>query len=164
MKNFLQNLLIVFALGLCALVAFQWHREGRLRADLQALRDAARADRETIQLLQGEAQRVDSEIVRTEAQWKQLSETVAARKAEAARLAEELQKRDQLAAELESFKAALARANENITAQNEAMKALADERNELATKFNQLAEDYNALVKRWNDQQEQLARSSPVRN
>jgi len=164
MKNILQNLLILFAMGLCALVAFQWHREGQLRGQLQALEFSAGRDRETIQLLRGDTQRFQAEMTRTEAQWKQLSEAVAAHKQEAARLVGELQKREQLAAEVESLKAALAKANQNIIIQNEAMKRLTEERDEMTTKFNLLAADYNALVTRWNAQQEQLAAAQGARN
>jgi len=37
MRSFLVTLLMVFSLGLCGLVAFQWTREVRLRQRLQEL-------------------------------------------------------------------------------------------------------------------------------
>jgi chromosome segregation ATPase len=161
MKNLLQNLLILFALGLCVLLAFQWHREGVLREQLQRSDSTTRTVSETIEALQSDVGRLEAEIARVEGLRKQLSASATAREQELARLTLELQKSDQLAAELESFKAALARANENIKVQNESLEDLANERNELAERYNQLAEDYNALVNRWNEQQAALTNSAP---
>ncbi len=52
MKSFLQNLLIFFALALCALIAFQWVRETSLRRDLQKLTDVVHDKSERIQTLE----------------------------------------------------------------------------------------------------------------
>ena len=57
MKNFLQNLLIFFALCLCGLVAFQWIRETDLRKDVQKLTDTVQDKREAIQNLEAAVKR-----------------------------------------------------------------------------------------------------------
>ena len=51
MKTFLQNLLIFFALALCALVAYQWVIETDLRRDLQKRTDEIHDKMENIQNL-----------------------------------------------------------------------------------------------------------------
>ena len=66
-KNFLQNLLIFFALALCALVAFQWVRETDLRKRLQTRSDAIHDRLEDIQRLQGDVTRDETEIQRLDA-------------------------------------------------------------------------------------------------
>ena len=55
MKAFLQNLLIFFALSLCALMIFQWVRETDLNKKMQALADTMHEKLESIQNLQSAA-------------------------------------------------------------------------------------------------------------
>src|SRR5206468_3349044 len=63
-KNFLQNLLIFFALSLCALIAFQWVRETHLRATVQSLTDSVHDKTEAILNLQATVRRDEDEIKR----------------------------------------------------------------------------------------------------
>lgn len=151
MKNLLQNLLILFSFGLCVLLAYQWHREGELRDQMQRSGATARSAGETIENLRNDVRRLEGEIVRTEGLRKQLAASAAATEQEIERLKAELRQQGSRAAELESFKVALAQANENIKTQNETLRQLAEERDEVAARFNNLAEDYNALVSRWNE-------------
>jgi septal ring factor EnvC (AmiA/AmiB activator) len=146
MKNLLQNLLIFFALGLCVLLAVQWHRESVLRQQLQRSDKTTRSVSETIDSLQSDVSRLEAEITRIDGLRQQLTTNVIAREAEAARLK----------AEVESLGAALTKANQNITVQNDALKKLASERDGAVQRYNQLAVDYNALVERWNAQQQAL--------
>lgn len=162
MKNLLQNLLILFALGLCVLLAIQWHREGVLRDQLQRSNSTAHTVSETIQSLQNDVHRLEAEIGRVEGLRKQLAAAATVREQEVARLTAELKQHEALAAELDSFKTALAKANEGIRVQNEAMQRLTEERNDIAERFNQLASDYNALVSRWNEQQATLTNAVPA--
>ena len=64
MKNFLQNSLIFLALCLCALVAFQWHREAGLRRDVQSLNNTIHDKLEAIQNLQGRLKQTEEEVKR----------------------------------------------------------------------------------------------------
>ena len=172
MKNFLQNLLLGFALALCLLVAFQWHREAKLRQREQTLTDDLQKQRATVQSLEGSVKRAEAEILRLDALKNQLNDAVKTNKAEIARLKLDLQKSDaesdRMTKQAEVYKTALDTANESIkkqndsiTTQNEEMKKLAADRNEVVLKFNKMAEDYNDLVKKWNEQQEQLAKNAP---
>jgi chromosome segregation ATPase len=167
MKNFLQNLLIGFALALCVLVAFQWHREAKLRQQLQTLTDDIQKQREAVLALDGAVKRGEAEILRLDGLKNQLNDVVKTNKAEITKLKADLQKNDaefdRMTKQIDVYKTALETANESIkkqnesiTTQNEEMKKLATERNEVVVKFNKMAEEYNDLVKKWNEQQEQL--------
>jgi predicted nucleic acid-binding Zn-ribbon protein len=136
MKNWLLNLLILFSLGLCVLLAVQWHREDVLRRQIQRSDKTANNVSETIGLLQSDIARLEAQTARAEGLRLQMSTNAAARELE-----------------VQALKAALAKANTNIQMQNEALKTLAEERSEVAERYNQLAEDYNNLVNRWNAQQ-----------
>src|ERR1041385_3884689 len=76
MKNFLQNLLIFFALCLCALIAFQWVRETDLRKKVQELTNVIHDKSEAILNLEANVRSQRDEIQRLDTQRKQLSETV----------------------------------------------------------------------------------------
>lgn len=146
MKHLLQNLLIFFALGLCVLLAVQWHRESVLREQLQRSDTTTRSVSETIGSLQSDVSRLEAEITRIESLRQQLATNAIAREVELARLK----------ADAESLRAALTKANQNITVQNDALKQLGSERDDAVQRYNQLAVDYNALVERWNAQQRAL--------
>lgn len=174
MKNFLQNLLIGFALALCVLVAFQWHREAKVQQQVQTLTDNIQKQRETVLGLEGTIKRNEAEIVRLDGLKNQLTDQAKSNKAEIARLKLDLQKNDaefdRLTKQIEVYKDAMNTANESIkkqnesiTTQNEEMKKLGAERNEVVTKFNKMAEDYNDLVKKWNEQQESLNKNAPAK-
>jgi predicted nuclease with TOPRIM domain len=145
MKNWLLNLLILFSLGLCVLLAVQWHREDVLRRQLQRSDKTANSVSETIGSLQSDVARLEAQTARAEGLRLQMTTNAAARELE-----------------VQALKAALAKANTNIELQNEALKKLAEERSEVAERYNQLAEDYNDLVNRWNAQQAVLTNAVRV--
>ncbi len=149
MKNLLQDLLIVFALGLCVLLAVQLHRERVLRDQFHHAEASVRSEKEKADSLQNDVRRLQGEIDRLDILRKRLAVSGAVSDEEVARILLQLLQHDKLAAELESVRAALARANENIQTQAEAITELADERNDVADRFNQLAEEYNTLAGRW---------------
>lgn len=169
MKNFLQNLLIFFALALCGLAAFQWHREAKLRTNIQSLTDDLQKQRETALGLDASVKRLEAEVVRIDGLKNEVTTELKTNKAEVARLKVQLQKNDQqfelMTKQAENYKGALDAANESITKQNESiktqneeMKKLATERNEIVERLNKTVTDYNDLVKKWNEQQEQLSK------
>jgi chromosome segregation ATPase len=145
MKNWLLNLLILFSLGLCVLLAVQWHREDVLRRQLQRSDKTANSVSETIGSLQSDVARLEAQTARAEGLRLQMTTNAAARELE-----------------VQTLKAALAKANTNIELQNEALQKLAEERSEVAERYNQLAEDYNDLVNRWNAQQAVLTNAVRV--
>lgn len=171
MKNFLQNLLLLFALCLCALITVQWVRETRLRKQVQELTNKGQDMSEEIQNLHATVRRNEAEIQRLDSLKNQLTATVKSNNVEIAKLVKDLEK---VEAENERnlkqagvYKEALQTANDNIKKQNEdilkqneEMKKLAEERNQMVRKFNEMATNYNALTTRWNKQQEDLAKAA----
>jgi|ERR1051325_2743982 septal ring factor EnvC (AmiA/AmiB activator) len=171
MKNFLQNLLIFFALCLCGMMVFQWVRETRLNAQVQQLTDTVHEKSEAIQTLQTQVRRDEEEIKRLDTLKNELNSTIKSNRLDIARLTKDLDKakfeNDKNLQQIEVYKEAIQTANDNIKKQNEdikrqngEMKKLAEDRNEIVKKFNKTAADYNALVTKWNAQQEELAKAA----
>src|SRR5215471_17919582 len=169
MKAFLQNLLIFFALCLCALISFQWVRETDLRKQVQGLTDTVHDKMENIQTLQSSVKHDEGEIVRLDGLRVALTQTVKSNDVQITGLEKSLEKAtnevDREQRQLEMYKGAIETANENIKKQNEDIKTqneemakLADERNETIKKYNAMASNYNDLAAKWNKQQEELAK------
>jgi chromosome segregation ATPase len=168
---FLQNLLIFFALSLCALISFQWVRETDLRKNVQALTDTVHDKMENIQNLQASVKRDESEIQRLDGIKNQLTQTVKSNDVQISMLIKSLDKAtnelERTQRQVEAYKGALEAANDSIKKQNEEVKRqneemakLAEDRNELVKKFNKMAADYNDLATKWNKQQEELAKAA----
>ena len=171
MKSFLQNLLIFFALGLCALIAYQWVRETATNKKVQALTDTVHDKSEAIQNLQSTVKHDEAEIQRLDGLKNQLTQTVKSNEVRITALGKDLEKAtndlDHAQKQIVVYKDAVDRANESIKTQNETiksqndeMKKMAEDRNVLVQKFNKMAADYNDLAKKWNEQQEQLAKQA----
>ncbi len=171
MKNFLQNLLIFFALCLCGLIAYQWVRETHLRKSVQDLTDAGQTKAEAILNQQATIRRDEAEVQRLDGLRKELIEVTKSNQTQIVALTKSLDKATneipRLERQIEVYKDAVQTANNNITKQNEEikkqnedMKALADDRNEVVKKFNKMAADYNDLATKWNKQQEELAKAA----
>jgi chromosome segregation ATPase len=168
MKGFLQNLLVFFALALCAVMIFQWVREAHMHQQLESFATELHHKAETIRDLQGTVKRTEDEVKRLEGIKEQLTATVKANQQEILALKKDLQK---VEAENERnlrqsaiYKEALDKANENlkianenIQKQNEEMKKLAqlaNERNEMVEKYNKVVQEFNDLAEKWNKLQE----------
>jgi len=166
MKSFLQNLLIVLSLCLCGLAAFQWHREAKLRRDIESLQGEIRGKTEAIEGLQRSATRSDKEIKRLSDLRSGLAQSAESNRLETVRLRKEVETADteieRNLKQIGDYKSALQQANDNIRLQNEQLKKLADERNEAVIKFNKLVEEYNDLVKKWNEQQKALSSTNVI--
>lgn len=171
MKTFLTNLLAFFAVALCALCAFQWVREARLRAEIVRLNDTVFERSKMIQSLEGTLKRSEAEVERLDKLKTELIDTVKSNRQEILLLAK---KSDRLEKDVETQKAnievykvtlekandSIKKQNEDIKRQNEEMKKLADERNTNVVKFNKLVEQYNELVKQYNKLQEEAAKAA----
>ncbi len=92
MKNFLQNLLIFFALCLCALMVFQWVRETHLNKKVQDLTNTVQDKTEAIQGLQSTVKRDESEIQRLDALRIDLNNKVKTNQMQIASLTKDLDK------------------------------------------------------------------------
>lgn len=171
MKLFLQNLLIFFALSLCAIISFQWVRETDLRKDVQKLTDTVHDKMEHIQNLEAAVRRDEAEIQRLDTLKTQLTQEIKTNKLEIASLIDRTEKMtnevERLTLQVDTYKDALKKANDNLVKQNEDIKRqneemtrLVQDRNDIVTKFNKMAADYNDLVKKWNQQQEELLKAA----
>lgn len=171
MKAFLQNLLIFFALSLCALISYQWVRETDLNKRVQSLTDTIHDKMENIQSLQLNVKHDEGEIVRLDGIKNALTQTVKSNDVQISTLVRagekatnELERSER---QTEVYKDAIQTANDNIKKQNdtikmqnEEMSKLADDRNEVVKKLNKTASDYNDLATKWNKQQEELAKAA----
>src|SRR5262245_57207809 len=146
MKAFLQNLLIFFALSLCALISYQWVVETELRKQVQGLTDTVHDKMENIQNLQSTVKHDETEIVRLDGIKSTLTQTVKSNDVQIAGLARSVEKAtnevERATKQIDVYKGALDTANENIKKQNDDIKTqnvemskLADERNEVVKKF-----------------------------
>jgi len=171
MKAFLQNLLIFFALSLCALISFQWVRETHLRKDIQELTNTVHDKLEAIQNLQASVKRDEGEIQRLDGLKNQLTQTVKSNDLQIATLFKDVEKAtnevEREERQIEAYNGALESANDNIKKQNddikrqnEEMNKMLEERNEVVKKYNKMAADYNDLAQKWNKQQEELAKQA----
>ena len=162
MNKFLPNLLIVLALGLCGLVAYQWNREARLHADRQGLQNTLAKRDKTIQDLQAALKRIEQEVGRLDALKSELTGTTKTNRWEIDALRKSLSHAEKegntLREQLRIYQQAVDKQNENlkqqngiITEQNARMQALAADRNATVEKFNKLAKEYNQLVKDYTE-------------
>lgn len=171
MKNFLVNLLIVVSLGLCGLIAFQWHREGKAHQQLQSLTDTVHNKDERIVGLEGDVKRLEAEVTRLAGLKSELTDTVKSNRQEILKLVKDAEaahlETERQLKQVDAYKEALDHANEGIKKQNEdikhqneEMKSLAQERNQFVEKYNKAVTEFNDLAKKWNDLQEKLAKAS----
>lgn len=168
MKQFLSNLLIVFALALCGFNAFQWVREAHLRAEIASLTKSGHEKEQNIRNLQATLKRSEGEVERLDGVKTELTESVKTNRLAVLDLTTQVEK---LGKELEAqktqvdaYKAAVETANQrikkqndDIRKQNEEMKQLGEERNQSVVKYNKLVEQFNDLVKQFTEYQNEVA-------
>lgn len=92
MKNFLQNLLIILAICLCELITFQWVREGRTHARLEALVNEMHDKAEAVQNLDGQLKRSEAEVQRLDKLKTKMAETIKSNRLEIVGLTKEVKK------------------------------------------------------------------------
>ncbi|SRR6266511_2325375 len=171
MKKFLENLLIVIALGLCGLCIWQWVREAELRKEAEDLSKALYKEKEVVQNLEGHLKRSEAEVMRLDKIKTDLTETIKTNRQEIlalTKLTEKLEKEvENQKAQIDVYKDAIEKANANITKQNETitkqnetLKQLADERNASVDKYNQLVNQYNDLVKQFEKFQQDVQKAA----
>ncbi len=168
MKNFLQNLLIVLALGLCGLCAWQWYVQTRLHVEGEALQQTVFNQAAAIQGYTNSISNMEAEISGLSTRVNELKQTAVSNDLAALEQKHEIQRlrasSEMMSNEVVQYKdvvdkleAKLKEASEGIVKQNDAIKQLAVERDAAIQKYNDsikernaLAEKYNALVERFN--------------
>lgn len=171
MKRFLPNLLILFSLILCGLIAFQWVREAKVRAELKGLKDDLHSKMESVQALEGSVKDRNTEISRLEALRKDLEETAKSNRLEIVSILKKADKFEQdadgLRIQVQSYKDAVTTANDrlrkqndDIVRQNADIRKLIADRGAILTNYNELAAKHADLVKQWNQQQQEIAKAN----
>ncbi len=161
MKNFLQNLLIVLALGLCGLCAWQWYIQTRLHVEGEALQQTVFNQAATIQGYTNSISNMEAEISGLSTRVNELKQAAITNE-----LAALEQKREILRLRASSevtsneivqykdvvdkLEAKLKEASDGIVKQNDAIKQLAAERDAAIQKYNDSIKERNALAGKYN--------------
>jgi len=171
MQKFLSNLLIFVSLSLCALCAFQWVRESRLRGEIADLHRTVYLHLSAIQNLEVQLKQAKEDITRLENLRAELSAIIKTNKQEIQSLtkySEKLEKEiETQKAQIAVYKDAVDKANENIKRQNEDikkqnedLKQLVADRNGTVEKYNKVVEQYNDLVKQYEQLQAEAVKAA----
>ena len=162
MKNFQVNLLIILALGLCALCARQWYEQTLQRNEIQTLNQlvydrnaAVQGYTNSMATLNHQVNQLDARLTEIKAAAATNEQLVISQKAEIMQLhfandnftneiAQYRQAVDALEAKLKEIYA-------GIDKQNEAITNLVAQRNDLMQKYNDEVKDRNAIVEKYNE-------------
>ena len=161
MKNFQQNLLMILALCLCGLCAYQWNSQTTQRKAVQALNQmvydksvAIRDYSNSISTMNHQIAEMDSILTLLRSEARTNAETIAAQKSKI-ELVEFANER--LTNEITQYQDAVGvltnRLNEayaGIEKQNAAIKGLTAQRDELVQKYNDEVKDRNNIVSNYN--------------
>ncbi|MFZ0827333.1 MAG: hypothetical protein WAO02_07905 [Verrucomicrobiia bacterium] len=167
MKNFQQNLLIILALALCGLCAWQWYEQTIQRTEIQTLnrivydRDAAiQGYTNSIATLNHQVNQMDARLTEIKAVAATNEQLAISQKAEIVQLQfanetatnEIAQYKDAVGA----LEAKLKEAYAGIDKQNGAISNLVAQRNDLVQKYNDEVKDRNDVVSKYNDLVKQI--------
>jgi len=170
MKNFQQNLLIILALALCGLCAWQWYEQTVQRTEIQTLnrivydRDAAiQGYTNSIATLNHQVNLMDARITEIKAIAATNEQLAISQKAEIVQLQfanetatnEITQYKDAVGA----LEAKLKEAYAGIDKQNGAISNLVTQRNDFVEKYNDEVKDRNDVVAKYNDLVKQVQSS-----
>ena len=162
MKNFQQNLLIILALALCGLCAWQWYEQTIQRTEIQTLdrivydRDAAiQGYTNSIATLNHQVNQMDARITEIKAVATTNEQLAISQKAEIVQLqfANETATNEiaQYTDAVNALEAKLKEAYAGIDKQNGAISNLVAQRNDLVQKYNDEVKDRNDVVTKYNE-------------
>ncbi len=162
MKNFQQNLLIVLALALCCLCAYQWYGQTLQRNEMQGLNQLIYEKSAAIQGYTNSIKTMDRQIAEMDGRIIELKGTVKTNdqlmlsqkrefnklEATAEGLTNEITQYKQV---VETLNAKLKEAYEGVKKQNEAIKELVAQRDQIVQKLNDSVKDRNDVVSKYNE-------------
>jgi chromosome segregation ATPase len=162
MKNFHQNLLIVLALALCALCAFQWYGQTRQRIQMNEQGQLISQQLAAIQNFTNTIATLQNQVAQSDAHITTLRDTITTneqfiltQKRELNRLEIE---NESLTNQITQYQTATAtlqdklkEAYDGIKKQNDAIKELAAQRDDFVQKLNDSVKDRNAIVAKYNE-------------
>jgi chromosome segregation ATPase len=162
MKNFQQNLLIVLALGLCALCVYYWHDQTGQRNQIEKLNQIVYAKTAEIEGYTNSIKTMERQIAQMDELIGGLRQTISSNE-----LAIVAQKRElnhletqtealtnevsQYQRAVETLEARLKEAYDGVKKQNDAIKELAAQRDEYVKKYNDSVTERNDIVNKYND-------------
>ena len=140
MRNGLQQLLVILALGLCGLCAWQWHTQVQ-QHKMSAKLSQTIAD-QTGEILQAtnSIMLLDQQLAQMDARLTELRSGAQSNRTEIATTRADNQR----------LTDTLAQANANIHQQNEMLKNVAAQRDALLQRLNEAIQDRNAVVAKYN--------------
>jgi chromosome segregation ATPase len=167
MKNFQLNLLIVLALALCGLCAFQWYEQTLQRNEITTLNGILYDKNVAIQDATNSVATLNHQIAQMDARLTEIKtaavkneQLVILQKAD---LAQQQFNNAKLTNELAQYQTAvntleskLKEAYAGIAQQNEPITNLVAQRDELVKKFNDEVKDRNEIVAKYNDLAKQV--------
>ena len=162
MKSFQQTLLIVLALGLCLLCAFQWHSQTVQRGQIDQLNQISydksleiQRDTNSIQTMEHQISQMDGQITEFKATAKTNEQTILDQKRELNKLEAESKaltsEISQYKEAVESLEAKLKDSYDGVRKQNEAIKQLVIERDDFVRKYNDSVNERNTIVSKYNE-------------
>jgi chromosome segregation ATPase len=162
MKNFQQNLLIVLALALCGLCAFQWHEQTLQRDEIGTLNGIVfqknadiQNDTNSIAVLNHQIEQMDARITEIKAAAAVDEQRVVSQKAEIAQLqfANENFTNEiaQYKTAVDTLESKLKNAYAGIEKQNETITNLLAQRDDFVKKYNDEVKDRNDVVTKYNE-------------
>jgi chromosome segregation ATPase len=171
MKSFQQNLLIVLALALCGLCAFQWYEQTLQRNEITTLNGIVYGKNVTIQDATNSIATLNHQIAQMDARLTEIKAVAAtneqlavSQKAEIAQLqfvgANLTNEIAQYNAAVDSLKSRLKEAYAGINQQNETITNLVVQRDDFVKKFNDEVTDRNEVVAKYNDLVNQVQKQS----
>lgn len=167
MKSFQQNLLMVLALGLCALCVYQWYGQTLQRKLTEDLNQLLYQKSLAIQSYTNSIATMDRQIAQMDAQLAELRATaktndqlILTQNREIGRLQTAQDGLTNQVAQykkaMDTLEAKLKEAYDGIKKQNDSMKELAAQRDEFVKKFNDTMTERNAIVTKYNALVEQV--------
>lgn len=162
MRNFQQNLLIILALGLCVLCAWQWYEQAAQREEIATLNHAVyekalaiQSQTNSIATLTSQLAQLDARITELKLAAKTNEDFAETQSREIARFqASSLALTNEIAEYrkgVDTLEQKLKEAYDGITKQNESIKELVAQRDEFLKKYNDSVKDRNDIVAKYND-------------
>jgi chromosome segregation ATPase len=175
MKNFQQNLLIILALALCGLCAFQWYEQTVQRNEITTLNGMVYDKNVAIQDATNSIATMNHQIEQMDARITEIKSTAATNEqlvvSQKAAIMELQFNGANLTNEITQYKAAvdaleskLKEAYAGIEKQNETITNLVTQRDDFVKKYNDSVKDRNDVVAKYNDLAKQIQKQQATRS
>jgi chromosome segregation ATPase len=162
MKNFHQNLLIVLAMSLCALCAYQWYGQTVQRNQIEGLNQLLYEKSGAIQSYTNSIKTMDRQIAQLDARISELKQTaetndqfILAQKKDLSSLRANNSALTNQIGEykkgVDTLETRLKEAYDGIKRQNESMKELVAQRDDFVKKLNDSVKERNDIVTKYNE-------------